>query len=232
MPAWVVHPVSHLDPGFEHERSGERLSRSRPQIPAAELRRADRAGGDGAHPVECDRDGAGRPCLYPDRRTRGRQDDHRADHCARLELRRQGWRGRADDRTVRRMRALPGHRRGPPCRRDRDGRGLAHRRRRYPRTDRWGALPAGLGALQDLHHRRSAHALEKRLQRVVEDARRAATRRDLRVRDDRNPQGAGDRIVALPAVFAAAGTGGSSGRSTTAGSPRWKRSRPSPRPWP
>ena len=37
-----------------------------------------------------------------------------------------------------------------------------------------GALPAGVGALQDLHHRRSAHALDGGLQRAAEDARRAA----------------------------------------------------------
>ena len=69
-------------------------------------------------------------------------------------------------RALRRMRALRGDRRGPPCRRDGDGRRLAHRRRRYSRPDRGSALPAGLGAVQGLHHRRSPHALEERLQRA------------------------------------------------------------------
>ena len=123
---------------------------------------------------------------------------------------------------VRRVRALPRDRRGPPCRRDRDGRGLAHRRRRHPRADRGRALPAGLGALQGLHHRRSAHALEERLQRAVEDARRAAARRQLRLRHDRDPEGAGDRAVALPALLAAPRAGRAAGRALPPGSPRPK----------
>ncbi len=69
-----------------------------------------------------------------------------------------------------------GDRRGPPRRRDRDGRRLPHRRRRRARADRRRALPPGCGALQGLHHRRSPHALEERVQRAAEDARGAAAR--------------------------------------------------------
>src|SRR5271170_1858484 len=58
--------------GFENERFGGGISRPRPQISAFDLRRADRAGGDGAHPVERNRDGADRPRLYSDRRARRR----------------------------------------------------------------------------------------------------------------------------------------------------------------
>ena len=47
-----------------------------------------------------------------------------------------------------------------PRRRAGDGRRLAHRRRRHARDHRRRALRAGLGALQGLHHRRSAHAVE------------------------------------------------------------------------
>ena len=59
-------------------------------------------------------------------------------------------------------RALPGHHGRPPCRRDRDGRRLPHRHRRHSRDHRAGALCAGRGPLQGLHHRRGAHALARR----------------------------------------------------------------------
>jgi hypothetical protein len=52
----------------------------------------------------------------------------------------------------------------------RDGCGLAYRHRRYQGDHRAGALPAGLGALQGLYYRRSAHALHRSLQRPAEDA--------------------------------------------------------------
>ena len=55
-------------------------------------------------------------------------------------------------------------------------------------------------ALQGLHHRRSAHALDQRLQRAAEDAGRAAGACEVHLRDHRDPQGAGHRAVALPAL--------------------------------
>ncbi len=88
----------------------------------------------------------------------------------------------------------------PPCRRAGDGRRLAHRHRRRSRNHRGRALCAGLGALQGLHHRRSAHAVEAGLQRPPEDARRAAAACEVHFCDDRDPQGPGDRPVALPAL--------------------------------
>ena len=75
-----------------------------------------------------------------------------------------------------------------------------HRRRRHPRADRRRALPPGRGALQGLHHRRSAHAVEARLQRAAEDAGGAAAAREVHLRHHRDPQGAGDHPVALPAL--------------------------------
>jgi hypothetical protein len=41
---------------------------------------------------------------------------------------------RIHDRALRPVRALPRHCRGPSCRRDGDGRGLAHRGGRHPRN--------------------------------------------------------------------------------------------------
>ena len=83
--------------------------------------------------------------------------------------------GGADGRSLRRLRQLQGDHRGPPCRRDRDGRGLAHRHRRRARADRGRALPPGVGALQGLHHRRSAHAVGEGVQRAC--SRRWKSRR-------------------------------------------------------
>ena len=68
---------------------------------------------------------------------------------------------------------------------------------------RRGPLRAGVGALQGLHHRRSAHAVDAGLQRAAEDAGRAAAARQVHLRHDRDPQGAGDRAVALPALRSA-----------------------------
>ena len=107
---------------------------------------------------------------------------------------------RADDRACRTRPALPGDHGIAPCRCDRDGRRLQHRHRRRARDHRGRALPAGQRALQGLHHRRSAHALEGRLQRSPEDAGGAAAACEIRLRHHRDPQGAGHRPVALPAL--------------------------------
>ena len=53
---------------------------------------------------------------------------------------------------------------------------------------------------QDLHHRRSAHALEAGVQRAAEDAGGAAAAREVHLRHHRDPQGAGHGAVALPAL--------------------------------
>ena len=55
-------------------------------------------------------------------------------------------------------------------------------------------------ALQDLHHRRSPHAVEERVQRAAEDARGTAAAREVPVRHHRGRQAAGHGAVALPAV--------------------------------
>jgi Cdc6-like AAA superfamily ATPase len=61
-------------------------------------------------------------------------------------------------------------------------------------------LPRGAGALQDLHHRRGAHAVDKRVQRAAEDAGGTARPCEIPLRHDRDPQGAGHGPVALPAL--------------------------------
>ena len=138
-------------------------------------------------------------------RARRGQDHHRAHHRPRAELHRP--RRQADGahhRSLRRVRALPRDRRIAPCRCAGNGRRLAHRHRRHPRDHRRRALCAGRGALQGLHHRRSAHAVEAGLQRPAQDAGRAAAACEVHLRHHRNPQGAGDGAVALPALRSAA----------------------------
>ena len=180
----------------ERRHYGSSLPRPRPQIPARRFHHPDRPGSDGAHPAQRHRDGPHRACLHADRRARRRQDHDRPHHRPGAQLRRARRQGRRDNRSLRRLRQLQGHHRRPPCRRDRDGRRLAHRRRRCPRADRGRALPPGLGTLQGLHHRRSAHAVGEGVQRAAEDAGRAAAAREVPVRHHRDPQGSGDGAVA------------------------------------
>ena len=86
---------------------GSALSRARAQIPAADLRRADRPGRDGDDAGQCDQARPAGPCLPADRRARGRQDLDRAADRQGAELHRAGRAGRPDDRSLRRLRALP-----------------------------------------------------------------------------------------------------------------------------
>ena len=75
------------------------------------------------------------------------------------------------------------------------------------------ALCAGECALQGLHHRRSSHAVDGGVQRAAEDAGRTAAACEVHLRDDGNPQSAGDGAVALPAFQPAALLDRSSWRS-------------------
>ena len=95
---------------------------------------------------------------------------------------------------------LPGHRRGLVPGRDRDRRRLQQRRRPGARAARHGALRAGAGPVQGLHHRRGAHALGRGVQRAAQDAGGAAAAREVRLRHDRRAEGAADDHLALPAV--------------------------------
>ncbi len=129
-----------------------RTSRSPPRSPIAVLARkyrpqtfsrVDRAGADGAHARQRDRARPAGARVPDDRRARGRQDLDRAADRQGAQLRRARRAGRPDDRSVRRVRAVRGHRRRPPHRRDRDGRREPHRRRRRARDHRGGALRRG-----------------------------------------------------------------------------------------
>ena len=209
-----------LNPGYIscHERRHELdrfLSRARAQIPAVDLRRPDRPGRDGAHDLECVRERPHPAGLGADRRARRRQDHDGAHPGARAELRAAGRLDhRPDHRHAGARRALPGDHGEPASRRDRDGCGFPQRRRGRARDQRGDPLRAGLGPLQGLHPRRSAHALRRRLQCAAQDFGRAAGARQVRVRDHRNPQSPDHRVVALPALRPAPHRCGAAGQAS------------------
>ena len=86
------------------------------------------------------------------------------------------------------------------------------------------ALRPSRARLQDLLHRRSAHALDRGLQRPVEDAGRAAAARQVLLRHHRGEQDSDHRAVAVPAVrlrrHHARGDRGDAGRDLRAGAGR------------
>ena len=182
------------------------LPRAGAQIPPLQFRRSDRPGRRGPHRVERVRNRAGSAGLDPDRGARRRQNHHGADSRPRAELRAAGRIGEgADHPHAGARRALPGHHGKPAHGRAGNGRRLPYRRRRRAPDQRQRALCAGQRALQGLHHRRSPHALDRGLQRLPEDAGRAAGARQIRVRHHRNPQSSGHGAVALPAFRPAPG---------------------------
>ena len=199
------HPEAGLDLGGAPS-APERglLSRAGAQIPPGHLRRPDRPGRHGAHDLERVRDRPHPAGLDPHRRARRRQDHDRAHSGARAQLRAARRLGDRPDRQDAGARpALPGDHGEPPPRRDRDGRRLPQRRRRRAPDQRRRALRAGERALQGLHPRRGAHAVGRGVQRAAQDARGAAAARQVHLRHHRDPQGAGDGAVALPALRSA-----------------------------
>ena len=85
-------------------------------------------------------------------------------------------------------------------RRHRDRRRQQQRRRAGPRAAAERRAAAQPGPVQDLLHRRSPHALDRGLQRPVEDAGRAAGARQVLLRHDRGEQDPDHRPLAVPAI--------------------------------
>jgi hypothetical protein len=150
--------------------------------------------------TQCLQDRPHRPCLHADRRARRRQDDHRPHPRARAQLR---DRPAVPTMPTRRCRA------GRHCRAIMEAAMSTCSRWTPPptpasttcaRSSTGCAMRPVLGALQGLHHRRSAHAVDGGLQRAAEDAGRAAAACEVHLRHDRDPQGAGHHPVALPAL--------------------------------
>ncbi len=103
-------------------------------------------------------------------------------------------------RPLRRVRLLPAdHGRRRP-RRPGDRRGLQHRRGQRPRASGERPLRAVPQPLQDLHHRRSPHALQRRVQRPPEDVGGAPAPGEVFLRHHRAAQASGDHRFPLPAL--------------------------------
>ena len=143
------------------------------------------------HPAEPDR-----PGVSLLRNARRRQDLDGADLRQVPQLRAPG----ADRRSLPDVRYLPGDHRRAGCRRHRDRRGQQQRRRAGARAEATRLAAAQPVAIQDLLHRRSAHALDRGVQRALEDPRRAAAARQVPLRHHRGQQDSDHGALALPAL--------------------------------
>ena len=169
----------------------------------------------------------GPPRLPVRRLARDRQDLDREDPRPLAQLRATGPTLRA----LRRVRVLRRDRQLDLARRDRDGRRLEQLGRRHPRPAREGRLRPGAGRLEGLHPRRGAHALQRGLERVPEDARGAAAEHDLRARHDRGAQGARRRSSTAATASTSSGRRWRRSRPCSSGSPTRRASRPTTARW-
>ena len=166
-----------------------------PQMAAEDLRRGGRAGAHHRDPQERGRRGQIFPRLPLYRLARDGQDHLFQDRGQGGQLRAPGGR-----QPLQRMRRLPGDRRRLGARRGRDRRGQQQRRGQHPPAPGGGVFPPGLGQIPRLHPRRVPHALARRGQRPAQNPRGAARARHFYPRHHRNPQGAADHPLPLPAV--------------------------------
>ena len=166
---------------------------------AAALRRRGRPAACGADAGKRDPPAAHRARLSFRRPARRRQDHARAHLRQGDELSRSAGR-----RAVLPLRILPCDRGGAQPRRDGGGRRQPQHHRRYARTGRRRADPAGRRPLQNLHHRRSPHALQAGVERAAENGGGAARPCEVHLCDHRSPSGPADDHFALPAVRSAA----------------------------
>ena len=118
---------------------------------------------------------------------------------------------------------------GPGRRRHRDRRGQQQRRRAGARAAAERRAAAQPVPVQDLLHRRSAHALDRGLQRPAQDAGRAAAARQVLLRDDRGEQDPDHGPLAVPAVRLRRDHARGDRRTPWRRSATASRSRPSPR---
>ena len=157
-----------------------------------------RGGRPGAHhgdADQCARLRAGRPLLPVLRSARGRKDHHRPDPRKGAQLRQP-----PGNRSLPGVPLLPQHHRRNQHGRAGDRRGLEQQRRRCPRVARGCPLRPHRRLPQDLHHRRSAHAVDGGIQRPPEDTGRAPGAGRVRLRDHRGSGSTGHDSFPLPAV--------------------------------
>ncbi len=184
--------------------SAHELPRAGPQVPTAHFRGAARAGARRAGSGQRADAAAATPRLPLHRHARRGQDDGVAHPREVAQLHGRGRPRRHHRHTLRRVRGLPRHRQRALRRLRGTRRRIQPRRRGDHPVARPGGLQAGARTLQGLHDRRSAHAVEPRLQCDAEDAGGAARVPQVRARHDRPAEGAAHRALALPAVQPAA----------------------------
>ena len=166
-----------------------------PAVSSAAVRGRRGAGSRGAGPAERDPPQSAGPGLPVLRHARRRQDVDGPDLRQVPQLR-----AGADRDALPGLRHLPGDRRGARRGCDRDRRGQQQRRRAGARAKAERVAASQPVAVQDLLHRRSAHALDRSLQRLAQDPRGAAAARQVLLRDDRGEQDSDHRALAVPAV--------------------------------
>ncbi len=175
-------PAADREPARQAQ-SGFLLHGRRAPLPPPAIRGRRRPGprrpvAQERHPAQPDL-----PGLSLLRNARRRQDLDGPDLRQVLELRARPHRQPLPD-----LRHLPGNRRRARCRRHRDRWRQQQRRRAGARAQAARLAPAQPVAIQDLLHRRSAHALDRGVQRPLEDPRRAAATRQVPLRHHRAQQ--------------------------------------------
>ena len=162
---------------------------------SAAVLRHGRTGAYRPHAQKCRPLRANRPRVPFRRPARHRQDHHGPHFREGAELRESAGR-----RTVLPVRILPFHRRRDERGCDRDRRRHPHPGRKGPRAVRGRPAPSHPLQVQDLHHRRSPHALQERLERPPQDHRGAARPRQVHLRHHRGQQGPPHGHFPLPEV--------------------------------
>ena len=169
------------------------LYRQRPQISSRDLRIGRRTE---AHHLDAQKRhraraaGARLPLLRPARRGQ----DHLRAHLRQGDQLPASRRGRG----VQRLRVVPLVQRESFAQHPRTGRRVEQLGGRHPQPDRTGAHPAAGRPLLGLHHRRGAHALGRGVQRLSQNARRAARTRRLHSGHHRETQDPPHDPLALP----------------------------------
>ena len=162
---------------------------------AENLRRPRRTGTRRQSPAQRPGKRPPAPRLPAHRHARRGQNHHRPHPRQKPQLRTPQRR-----RTLRPMPILPRHRYRPLRRPARNRRRLQHRHRQHPRSTRKRPIRPDRRQIQSLHHRRSTHALQKRVQRHAQNPGRAARARQIHPRHHRPAQSPRYRTQPLPAI--------------------------------
>ena len=183
------------------------LSSPRPQVATQNLCRFGRPAARCKSAAKRARQRPPAPRLFAHGHAGRGQNHHRPHPGQKPELRK-----RATRRTVRPMPILPRHRRRAVCGFAGNRRRIQHRYRQHPRSAGKRPIRAHRRQIQSLYHRRSAHALQIRVQRHAQNAGRAARTRQIHPGHHRPAQSPHHRVEPLPAIRIAQPHAATSGR--------------------